>query len=482
MTPLLACAFILAAAPMQGEIPVTTASREAAQLLVEGRRHLLNLDEARGQQILRQAVAADSTFPLALAWLGRGLGGSEGLALAQRASALAAKLPAAERMEIDALFAERGGEGDRGRRLKRELAELAPGDWAAQVMAGIQAQHDRKSQAAILYLRRAMQLAPDQPAPYNHLAYTYLGQGLVDEAVGVVRKLVELRPRDANARDSLGEVLLRAGKLDEADRAFEEATQISPDSWMAWVGRAYVRFFRGERGAAREMLGRGKAAVRSPVGSRMIDVVLAWSDVAAGASSAALRTMDELEKTSRARKDDASFAWAALERGQILVEMGKHDEARAQLAEAVLRSDKLPGEEADALRRVAFWAGQRAAIASGHNDAAAKALRGLEELAGRAGESPAMRDLLLAGRAAQAMATGNPAQAAGILAGCSRTSFRCQWELLEAQTLVGDKTGADETRAWLANANVRDRLHQAEDPTYLYLRARFGAPKPVASR
>ena len=161
---------------------------------------------------------------------------------------------------------------------------------------------------------------------------------------------------------------------------------------------------------------------------------------------------------------------------EMLVELGKRDEARAQFAEALLRSEKMSRDDANTLRRVTFWAAQRNAIASGRKDEAAKAVRGLEALPPAPAESASMREMLTAARAAQAIGTGNGSQAVALLASCSRTNFRCQQEMVEAQMLAGNQKAADETRAWMATANVRDGLSQGEDPIYLYLRMRFSLP------
>jgi len=470
------CAIILAAVPLAGAIPVTSGSAKAARLFEDGRTAVLDLDTARGAKTLREAVAAEPEFPLALAWLGRALPGTDGLVFVQLAKNFSAKLPDLERMEIEALYAEKKGDEDHARKLKRELADAAPGDWVAQVLAGTQAQSDRKSQAALLYLQRAAALAPARPGATIPLANTYLGQGMTAEALDTARKLVAQAPNDARARDTLGEILMRAGALDEADAAFDEATRLSQDAWMAFVGRAYVRFFRGHAAAARVMLARAReAAQRAPApAQRMVDVTIAWTQLAAGSGDLALRAIDELEKTAKGHGDESGYAWAAAERGEMLLELGKRDQARAQIAEALQRSEKMGGDDANALRRVAFWAAQRNALASGRKDEAEKAVRALEGLPPAPTGSTSMREMLTAARAAQAIGSGNGAQAVSLLSTCSRTNFRCQQEMVEALTLLGNQRAADETRAWMATANVRDGLFQGDDPIYLYLRMRFG--------
>ena len=80
------------------------------------------------------------------------------------------------------------------------------------------------------------------------------------------------------------------------------------------------------------------------------------------------------------------------------------------------------------------------------------------------------------------LAAGKAAAAAKTLSQCTRTSFRCQWALAEAQERAGERAAAEETRAWIATANVRDPLHRGEDPVYLYLRERLLHPGAIAAR
>ena len=48
--------------------------------------------------------------------------------------------------------------------------------------------------------------------------------------------LVELKPLEPNSYDSLGEVLLLAGRYDQAESAFAKSAEMAPDNWMSWIG------------------------------------------------------------------------------------------------------------------------------------------------------------------------------------------------------------------------------------------------------
>ncbi|MDX1660167.1 MAG: S41 family peptidase [Gemmatimonadota bacterium] len=62
----------------------------------------------------------------------------------------------------------------------------------------------------------------------NGLGYRLLGRDRVDEAVAVFRINAEAHPRSANAHDSLGEALVRAGRIEAAIAAYERSLALDP--------------------------------------------------------------------------------------------------------------------------------------------------------------------------------------------------------------------------------------------------------------
>src|SRR5881398_3554745 len=69
---------LLLAAALQGEIPVTTKSTEAAAAFRAGREKALNFQNVEAAELFRKALAADPDFPLALAWSGKIAPGPQG--------------------------------------------------------------------------------------------------------------------------------------------------------------------------------------------------------------------------------------------------------------------------------------------------------------------------------------------------------------------------------------------------------------------
>ncbi|MBV9433318.1 MAG: tetratricopeptide repeat protein [Hyphomicrobiales bacterium] len=79
-------------------------------------------------------------------------------------------------------------------------------------------------------LKKALELSPDQPLVLNYLGYSWVDQGLnVDEAFKMLRRAVDLRPKDGYVIDSLGWAFYRMGRYDDAVRELEKAIELKPN-------------------------------------------------------------------------------------------------------------------------------------------------------------------------------------------------------------------------------------------------------------
>jgi len=88
---------------------------------------------------------------------------------------------------------------------------------------------------AIGLARTALQLKPDYPEAHNNLALALGSRGKVDEAISHYRKALELNPTYAEAHNNLGFALASRGDLDEAIAHYQRALESDP-------GRAGVQY------------------------------------------------------------------------------------------------------------------------------------------------------------------------------------------------------------------------------------------------
>jgi Flp pilus assembly protein TadD len=76
---------------------------------------------------------------------------------------------------------------------------------------------------------QALALQPDQPMVLNYLGYSWIDQGLhLKKALEMIRKAVDLRPRDGYIVDSLGWGLYRMGDYKAAAKSLERAAMLRP--------------------------------------------------------------------------------------------------------------------------------------------------------------------------------------------------------------------------------------------------------------
>lgn len=145
--------------------------------------------------------------------------------------------------DVDALSAL--GNIYRSRKLFTEAAETydkaiakiaAPGraNWDLFYFRGIARERTKRWPEAEADLRKALELMPEPLGRERALVLNYLGYSLVDqhlkldEALGMLRRAVELRPRDGYITDSLGWAYYRLGRYEDAARELERAMELRP--------------------------------------------------------------------------------------------------------------------------------------------------------------------------------------------------------------------------------------------------------------
>jgi len=468
--------------PIAGEIPVTARSAEAVLLFREGRLKAINWDCPAASLLLKRALAIETDFPLALAWLGKCETGPEGAQETERALQLASGLPLTERMSIEAIAADKRGDDELVHKLRRQLVDLAPSDWLAQFQLGVQSQYDSKSQAAILHLNAAVKLNPQLAEAYNYLGYVLAQQGMAEEGVQAARKFVELKPDEPNAYDSFGEVLLLVGRLDEAEAQFRKATAMSPEFWMAWTGVAYSRFYRGDFAGGHDAVAQARKTPRSEHESRALTLIDAWADLGEGRTAEALALIDGLERAARDKKSPLALCWAHFERAEMLLELGQLTGARGQSSEARRAlADAGAGEEQNRLRRSLLVLDAAIAEREQKPAVAARAAADLADELHRAPSNTEVRSALHHAEGEAALAARDPVHAIESLSMCPDSEVFCRQRLALAQEQADQPRAAAETRARLLSLYIRDNVHRGEDPAALYTRLKMTRKPGVAA-
>ncbi|MBL4693020.1 MAG: tetratricopeptide repeat protein [Magnetovibrio sp.] len=109
------------------------------------------------------------------------------------------------------------------------VPELKAEHWGIFYARGISYEQSKQWKKAEPDLIKALALQPNHPMVLNYLGYSWIDQGLhLKKAVSMIRKAVDLRPRDGYIVDSLGWGLYRMGNFKAAVKSMERATMLRP--------------------------------------------------------------------------------------------------------------------------------------------------------------------------------------------------------------------------------------------------------------
>jgi len=109
------------------------------------------------------------------------------------------------------------------------IPEIRPEHWVIFYSRGISFEQTDQWPKAEADFLKALELEPEQPLVLNYLGYSWIDQGQnLDRALDMIRKAVELRPRDGYIVDSLGWGLYRIGDFKGAVKSLERATMLLP--------------------------------------------------------------------------------------------------------------------------------------------------------------------------------------------------------------------------------------------------------------
>ena len=201
---------------------------------------------AESRRYLENAVARDPAF--ALAHLGLAITASspkEFFSRLERAVALAGGVSDGERWMILGREAEVKGQPAAQERYYRQLADAYPADERVQTLIGNFHRDRQEVEQAIVHYRRAIEIAPDFPPPYNQLGYAYRSQRRFDDAEAAFKKYIALVPGEPNPYDSYAELLMKMGRFEESIASYRKALSIDDGFVGSYHGIGLDQIFLG---------------------------------------------------------------------------------------------------------------------------------------------------------------------------------------------------------------------------------------------
>jgi tetratricopeptide (TPR) repeat protein len=336
-----------------------------------------------------------------------------------------------------------------------KLAALAPADWRVLVALGWDANETGDPAKAIDWFTKALAVKPDLAFAQDGLAYGHAGLRAWDAAIAASKKQVELLPKQPNPQDTLGEILLMAGKFDDAEKAFQAALGLEPRYNIAWQGIALARAYRGDWKGAYEANEKQNAGTVDTYDSVGVIIDGAWLVYAASELAPALARLDVIDADAEAKKTPA-FAFAALARATLLQLEDKYADAAKWFETGRARGEALPGSSKRLVARDHAIGLLRNGALSGKPDAGAdKLLATLDQDATATGD-PTSKSYAAWGHGLAAWAKTGAKEAIAELAKCRPQLLACRFDLATAQRKAGDTTGADATEQQIRESPQRE--------------------------
>jgi tetratricopeptide (TPR) repeat protein len=119
--------------------------------------------------------------------------------------------------------------------------------WRAFYYRGIAFEQQKIWDKSEADFRKALSLSPEEPTVLNYLGYAMIERKVnLNEALGMVKKAVELKPNDGYIVDSLGWAYFQLGDYEEAAVQIERAVDLNPADPIIGehLGDAYWRVGR----------------------------------------------------------------------------------------------------------------------------------------------------------------------------------------------------------------------------------------------
>jgi tetratricopeptide (TPR) repeat protein len=312
------------------KLPVTTASEEARKEFLLGRELQDKLLIQDSIAHFDKAISLDPNF--AIAELNRANvspTGKEFFDHLTKAVSLADKASNGERLLILATEAGANANTTKQKELLDQLMTAYPSDERAHFnLAGYYFGQQDYPQA-IGHYKKATELSPTYSSAFNLLGYAYRQAGDYANAEQAFKKYIELIPKDPNPYDSYAELLLKMGRFDEAITQYRKALEIDQNFINAHQGIAAAQLYSGKPDDAAAELQKITDKARSDAERRTALFALTVVDVDSGKMDKALAEVDKQYALGEKTNDIPGMTGDLQLKGNILLETGKFDEAKA---------------------------------------------------------------------------------------------------------------------------------------------------------
>lgn len=324
------------AANSDGKIPITTKSEEARKEFLAGRDLSEKLRLTDSIQHYDKALALDPNF--AIAHLNRANvspTAKEFFDHLKHAVEHSASASDGEQMLIQAAEAGANANPSKQKEILEKLVAAYPNDERAHFTLGGYYFGQQDFTQAIGHYKKATELAPDYSTAFNILGYAYRQNEQYAEAENAFKKYIELIPSDPNPYDSYAELLLKTGRFDEAITQYNKALAVDPNFLNSYFGIAAALTYMGKASDAQAELQKitDKARTDGERRTALFGRMVVAAD--GGHWDQALAEVEKQYALGQKTNDLPAMAGDLQLKGNILLEMGRFDDAKKAYEEAL---------------------------------------------------------------------------------------------------------------------------------------------------
>ena len=229
----------------------TTSSIEAYTHFIKGREYFDRWYSTDARRHFEVAIELDSTFATAylyLAWVLSGLREESSSEQAlKKAKEFSSKATERESLYIEASYAGFIEENwEKHGRILNLMVQKYPNEKRVYTELGYFFRRNGLLDEAIKVYSKSLELDPDFGEALCGMAYTYLDMEAYTKALHYFKRYQSAYPDDANTFDTMADIYFHMGNHDEAIISYKEALQISPDFIISAMKLSYLYALREE--------------------------------------------------------------------------------------------------------------------------------------------------------------------------------------------------------------------------------------------
>jgi Tfp pilus assembly protein PilF len=234
-------------------LPLTTSSPEAAKLFEEGVRLLYDghFEQALGKW--QEATRKDPNFAQAWVYIVRFSSDPvETKQAAEKAHLASQHVTLGEKLLVKWMISKEQGRFVDAIAAMNDLLAMYPRDAELNFVAGAWLASRGEYEASAKFYKRVLEVDPNFAIALNELGYNLAAMHQYDKAIAYLKRYAEMEPNEPNPRDSLAEILQKAGRLEESLAEYREALKLDPKFYPSQWGLGNDYALLGKQDRARQ--------------------------------------------------------------------------------------------------------------------------------------------------------------------------------------------------------------------------------------